>query len=105
MLAEILPNLVELEHLNLSDCLIKNEGAVHLGKSLRHHKNLRSVQLCANEIKRKGGLTLASILRSIPELSLVNLSGNEFGEVAREEIEKLLLHIQQVIIELVIYRI
>jgi Ran GTPase-activating protein 1 len=97
MLAGTIPTLQFLEELNLGDCLLKGSGTKSIMDAIQGHKTLKAVYMASNEIPKQAGLHAASILRKLPNLTTVNLSENEFGDTAVEEIGRLLPNVNVII--------
>ncbi|XP_031623299.1 ran GTPase-activating protein isoform X2 [Contarinia nasturtii] len=85
-----------LEEINFGDCLLKTKGAIILGEALRdEHLALETLILDHNEIGPNGGYSIAEAMANKDQLQTLNLNGNQFGEVAREEIRETLEELQR----------
>lgn len=68
-----------LREVNFGDCLVKTNGAYHLGEALEtSNEQLESIDLSFNEINSDGGLVLVGAMKNKPKLRYLNLDGNCF---------------------------
>ena len=69
-----------LQVLNLSKNLIGDEGAGRLRNCLANHRSMTSLILGENGITALGAMEIACLLRDMPKLTLLDLSGNLIGD-------------------------
>ncbi|XP_065684825.1 ran GTPase-activating protein 1 isoform X3 [Hydra vulgaris] len=84
-LAKCIPSLLNLETLNVGDCLLKDSGALALAGALNAKMtNLKEIILSFNEIRRDGGLAIAKSMANKEALQMLNLDGNQLGDSIKE---------------------
>ena len=77
--------------LNLGDTLLRTAGAQLITEALGEgHVCLRDLAMDSNEIRREGGVAVAKMVASKPNITSLALDANQFGEAGCEEIYKIL---------------
>ncbi|ALC39503.1 RanGap [Drosophila busckii] len=80
-IAAVFEHTPHLREINFGDCIIKTDGAYLFAEALeQHHKQLEVLDLGFNEINHDGGLMLVTAVVNKPNLRLLNLDGNCFGQ-------------------------
>ena len=91
-LAVALKKLKHLEVLNIGDCLLKTSGALLIADALKESgaEKLQELYMDSNEIRIEGGLAIVEAVKSSPNLKLLMLDGNQFGDDGCSKIEQIL---------------
>lgn len=71
-----LPDNAALCHLNLSSCMIGDEGAIALARRLKTNRSLRELILPCTSITAEGMVSLADSIKDHPSLKLLDSAGN-----------------------------
>ena len=83
--------VVFVQVLNLGDTLLRTSGAQLITEALSEgHVSLRDLAMDSNEIRRDGGVAVAKMVASKPNITSLALDANQFGEAGCEEICKIL---------------
>jgi hypothetical protein len=91
-LAVALKTLKHLEVLNIGDCLLKTSGALLIAEALKESGavKLQELYMDSNEIRIEGGLAIVEAVKSSPNLKILMLDGNQFGDDGCSKIEQIL---------------
>ncbi|XP_072298389.1 MHC class II transactivator [Eucyclogobius newberryi] len=76
MLWKLLPGLHNLQHLDLENNKIDDDGAQHLAKALVSLSSLETINLSQNTIGDTGAKSLSAALRNLPKLVRLSLHSN-----------------------------
>lgn len=98
-LAQALPNFVQLELLNLGDCLLKKNGAIEILGALSeegHFPQLTELNLGFNELRQNVIGLIIDALRDKTRLSSLEIDGNFFGRSGCEELRSKLTLSRQI---------
>lgn len=82
-LANALPSWTKLSELAVGDCLLSARGGIAVAEALQKgsNKHLTTIRLQYNEIDAKGLKALSvAVNLGLPELKLIELNGNKFGD-------------------------
>lgn len=82
VLADNLSQWPKLKELNLNDCLLKAGGSLALAKALvnEHNQKLETLRLQYNELEEDALKVLATAVKNLPNLKVLELNGNRFEE-------------------------
>lgn len=87
-IADVLPQLENLEHINFGDCLLRTKGVLFLADAVKNsHLNMMEIILDFNEIKKEGGLQLVAALANKNKLKVLVLNGNQFGQEGLKQLK------------------
>jgi len=90
-MASELPNMQNLQVINFGDCLLKTEGSIVIARALMEgHKKLEELHLDGNEMSSVGGMSVAEAVSNKPNLRVLNLDCNAFGDNGKTNIEQIL---------------
>jgi len=90
-LAPLFASSPSLKRLRMSTTRVSQAGGLAVAESLRHLRNVTSLDLSDNSLGEKAGQELASgFLSSQPHLRSLNLGDTSFGEAATEAVLKAL---------------
>ncbi|CAG5121351.1 unnamed protein product [Candidula unifasciata] len=89
-IARALPKLEKLEVINFGDCLIRTEGAKAIAKAIKNnHPHLQELILSGNEITKEGAINIVESLENKKNLRKLDLNANNFGDDGCEDIKAL----------------
>ncbi|XP_014243719.1 ran GTPase-activating protein 1 [Cimex lectularius] len=87
-LTSLLSKLSNLVHLDVGDCLLRNDGALKLAAAFKNnHQQIEEVCLSGNEIKSDGGMAIFNSLIGKPKIRSIKLNENEIGDYVVKLIE------------------
>ncbi|KAK7939872.1 hypothetical protein WMY93_003198 [Mugilogobius chulae] len=92
MLWKMLPGLHNLQHLDLENNQIGDNGAQHLAKALVSLCSLETINLSQNTIGDTGAKLLSATLRNLPRLDRLSLHSNVIGDEGANSFAAVLPH-------------
>ena len=80
----------DLNKLNLSENLLRDEGCIQIEKSVEEdHSKLQYIDLSNNYIRRDGAVALAGVVMKKEAFKLLNVDGNIISEEGVEEVKEM----------------